>query len=487
VVLRTELLGLRCPPRWSVPLLCLTLATGCGVRETQTLRFSQGASDVEVGFRGEVEDAEVFGPQGTLLDHVHPLGSKGERQGHVFDARPGWLHFEYQVDGVRRDVLVAKQPLMNKVSWDDIARAGAALADDAVLSVGGVPSVQGARFKDARGNEYRVRLATCGRSTLADLSEWNLLIGAVHRGDMDFSGSRYGWIKNPYDDDDLKVGHHGSLTWCQESFRGERVARGYFFVSRFHAGSSELRTDRLHWRPVLERIKADPAPLAGNSDGDINGAMQWSPSRRVGFAGTVSNVALFGPGVSIDQLIPVEGGQRFGSGQPDWLRFLSNGQRLLVAAQPIRYSVSWNAIARSGAALGDGSSVRVGWRTYPQHAEVQTLDGQRYRVRLLGCGRSTMDVGSEWNSLIGGVHRGDGDFVGYPIGVYGWLIPALDDQSIHIGLPRASATWCRDRLEINGKTHGVNRGYMTVSRFHATPVEFDGDGFGWRPVLEAIP
>jgi len=485
--LRIELLELQCTLRWSLAPLLLVLATGCGVREREVLRFSQGASDVEVSFRGEVEDAEIFGPQGSLLDRVHPLGPDGERQGRVFNARPGWLHFEYQIDGVRREVLLAKQPLLNQVSWDDIARAGAALANDTIISVGGLPTAQNARFKDVRGNEYRIRLATCGRSTLADLSEWNLLIGAVHQGDMDFTGSHYGWTKNHYGDDDLKVGHHGSLTWCQESLRGERVARGYFFVSRLHAGNSELRTDRLHWRPVLERITADPAPLPSDFDGDINATIQWSPSRRVGFAGTVSNAVLFGPGVSIGQLIPVEGGKAFGTGQPDWLRFVSNGKRLLIAAQPIKYSLSWNAIAQSGAALGDGSSVRVGWRTYPQAAEVKTLDGRRYRVRLLGCGRSTMDVGSEWNSLIGGVHRGDGDFAGYPLGIYGWLIPAFDDQSIHIGLPSASATWCRDRLEISGKTHGVNRGYMTVSRFHATPVEFDGDGFGWRPVLEPVP
>jgi hypothetical protein len=468
-------------------LMPLVLAAGCGVEESETLRFSQGATDVEVTFHGEVTDADLFGPSGSLLDRVHPLDANGQRKGNPTDTRPGWLHFEYQLDGERREVLVAKRPLMNAVSWDDVARAGAALGDGSLLSAGSVQSVQGARVKDAVGNEYQVRLPTCGRSTLSDLSEWNLLIGAVHRGDMDFVGTRYGWIGKPYGDDDLKVGYHGSLTWCQDSLRGERVARGYFFVSRFHAGGSDLRTDRLQWRPVLERIKAVPKPLPRYFDDDPSAPIQWSPSRRVGFAGAVSNSSLFGPGISIGEMIPVEGGKFFEKGQPDWLRFVSGGRQLLVAARPIRLSVSWNAIAQAGAALGDGSSVRVGWRTYRQDAEVKTLDGRRYRVRLLGCGRSTLDLSSEWNALIGGVHQGDGDFVPFPQGVYGWSTPAMDNQTINVGPLFGGSSWCRDRLQRDGKTHGVNRGYMTVSRFHATEVAFDGDGFGWRPVLEAIP
>jgi hypothetical protein len=472
---------------WPWLSLCLVAIAGCGERNSETLRFSQAATDVEVTFRGEVADAEIFGPVGSLLDSVHPLDHQGRRRGRQFNARPGWLHFEYQLDGVRREVLVAKQPLLNMVSWDDIARAGAALADDSALAAGGSRTAQEARVKDPRGNEYRVRLPTCGRSTLADLSEWNLLIGAVHKGDMDFSGSRYGWIKDPYDDDDLKVGYHGSLAWCQESLGDERVARGYFFVSRFFAIGSEMRTDRLHWRPVLERVGADPQPREKYFGGDVNAPIQWSPSTRVGFAGTVSNADLFGGGVSIGGLVPVEGGQFVAIGQPDWLRFVLDGKQLLVAARPIKHSVSWNAIAQAGAALGDGSTVRVGWRSYRQDAEVKTRDGRRYRVRLLGCGRSTMDVASEWNLLIGGLHRGDGDFVGYPHGVYGWVSPAFDNDSLVVGVPQGSATWCRDRMVRDGKTHGVNRGYFTVSRFHATEVGFEGDGFGWRPVLEAIP
>jgi hypothetical protein len=465
----------------------LLVAVGCGVRESETLRFSHGSTDIEVTFRGEVADSELFGPEGSLLDHVHPIDGTGRRQGKVSSAKPGWLRFEYQLNGERREVLVAKKPLLSHVSWQDIARAGAALADDSAVAVGGGSFAQGARMKDARGNEYRIRLPTCGRSTLADLSEWNLLIGAVHRGDMDFSGAHYGWITHPYDDSDLKVGYHGSLSWCQETLRSERVARGYFFVSRFHAADADLRTERLHWRPVLERVKVEPAPLPLQTPDQINSPIRWSPSRRVGFAGTVGNAELFGSGVGVGELVPVQGGEYVRDGRPDWLRFLFHGKTLLVAANPIKRSVSWDAIAQAGAALGDGSNVRVGWRSFRQDAEVKDLAGRRYRVRLLTCGRSTLDLGSEWSALMGGIHRGDGDFLPYPLGTYGWLTPSFDDHALSIGVAPGSATWCQERIELDGKAHGVNRGYLTISRFHATETAFTGSGFGWRPVLEQMP
>lgn len=466
---------------------CLLIAAGCSERETETLRFAHGATDVEVVFRGEVADDAVFGAQKSLLDHVRPLDAKGRPPGKVTSNRPGWLHFEYQVDGERREVLIAKQPLMHLVSWSDIARAGAALSDGSMPARDGAPAVQGVRVKDVRGNEYRVRLPTCGHSTLADLSEWNLLIGAVHRGDVDFKGAHYGWVKNPYDDEDLKVGYHGSLSWCQDSLKGERVARGYFFVSRLHAAPGDLRTDRLHWRPVLERVATSPRPDLHVSEDLANAPIRWSPSRRVGYAGTVSSAEVFGGGMGIADQLNVDGGMFVGNAQPDWLRFVADGRTLLVAAQPIKRSVSWDAIARAGAVLGDGSDLRVGWRTYSQEAEVKGRDGRRYRVRLLKCGRSTLDLGSEWNQLLGGVHRGDGDFIAHPLGVYGWLAPPLDDQDLGIGLEHGGASWCQELIEVSGKTHGVNRGYLTISRFHATETDYVGSGFGWRPVLESIP
>ena len=468
-------------------LLSLVALAGCTSAEEESLRFTQGPAEVEVIFRGEVDDRHLFGATGSVLDHVHPLDSSGAPRGHRFDARPGWLHFEYRIDNTARDLLVAKRPVMNGVSWDDIARAGAALGDGSLLSVEGAGYPQDARAVDAKGREYRLRLLTCGGATFAEQSEWNLLIGAVHAGDMDFSGDRYGWIRDPYRDEDLKVGQNGALTWCEDSWRNDRVARGYFHVSRFHAAAPHVRTDRLYWRPVLERVREEVESLPLYLDGDIYAPIRWSPSKRVGFAGTVPSAELFGENVHIAQMVGVEGGDRFADGAPDWLRFLYQGRTLLVAARPVKSAVSWDAIARAGAARGDGAMVRVGWRRYRQNAEVQDLEGNRYRVRLLSCGRSTLDHGSEWNALIGGVHRGDGDFRSFPEGSYGWLEPALGDADLGVGAGPGAATWCQETIQIKGKTHGVNRGYLVISRFHATETHFTGAAFGWRPVLEAVP
>lgn len=465
------------------------LAAACQVQdaESQARHFAYGAHDVEVIFRGELSDAELFGGSASLLDRVHPRDEKGKPRGQLHSAQPGWLRFEYRIDGDRREVLVAKQPLLNRVSWGDIARAGAASGDDADVAVDGQRVAQDARVQDRQGNAYRVRLPTCGQSTFADLSEWNLLVGAVHQGDMDFKGERYAWVRFPYRDQDLKVGYKGSLSWCQEEWRGNRVARGYFFVSRFHAAPADLRTGRLHWRPVLERVLSDGSGQAGHSNGVPAPEIRWSPSRRVGYAGKVSNAELFGAAGAVDRQLSVEAGRRLDVEAPDWLRFEYEGRSLLIAARPLRHALSWNAIARAGAALGDDSYVRIGWRFYRQNATVTDARGARYRVRLMACGRSTLDLDSEWNALIGGLHAGDGDFRPLPYGVYGWLVPPMDDGELGVGESEdGTATWCRETLQIGGETHAVNRGYLTVSRFHATPADFDGAGFSWRPVLEPL-
>jgi hypothetical protein len=463
------------------------LLHACRSPASERLNFIDGATEVEVTFHGELSDAELFGRDGSLLQQVRPIAESGRRQGNVVAATPGWLHFEYAVDGVRREVLVAKQPVMNQVSWDDIARAGAAFGDDSTAAVGQRVAIQNARAKGTDGGAWHVRLPTCGRSTLGNLSEWNLLIGAVHRGDMDFTGERYGWVAKPYADEDLKVGYHGSLTWCQEDMKSERVARGYFFVSRFHLAAPDTRTSRLHWRPVLERVvDGGTAGAAAPTAGQDGPTIQWSPSRRVGFAGIATSEELFGPGVGISQLVEVRAGEDVGDGRPDWLRFVSEGKTLLIAARPVKHSLSWNAIAAAGAATGHGNTLRVDGRATLQDAEVTDRQGRRYRVRLLGCGHSTLDYRSEWNSLIGAVHRGDGDFLAYPRGPYGWASAPFDDGALGIGAQLGGSTWCRDTITIDGSPHGVNRGYVTISRFHATSTEFDGDGFGWRPVLELI-
>lgn len=259
----------------------------------------------------------------------------------------------------------------------------------------------------------------------------------------------------------------------------QRVLRGYFFVSRFHAAESHLATDRIYWRPVLEPMNLAPANEQNTPRGEV------SPDGRIRFLGQVPNAAIFGSGRITDQ-VSTRYGINVNGARPDWLSFELDGKPLLIAAAPVRHRLPWNSNAEVGAALGDGSTVRISGGDHVQNAEVIDVRGQRYRVRLLRCGTSTLDPNAEWNLLIGGVHEGDGDFRPGRDGQYGWIEAPLSDEDLYIGEHLGSASWCHERQTIDGKQHAVNRGYLTVSRFHLTEVDYLGSGFGWRPVLELV-
>lgn len=449
---------------WLLPLAALW---GCERDPVETLATDYDNRQVVVRFYGERSTAALFGDK-TFLDLVQPKDARGEARGEVHRASPDWLAFEYQIDGESTRLLVAKQPVSHTVAWWDIARAGAADGQ--------------ARVKDVDGVEYRVRLMECGQHTMDELSEWNLLIGGVHQGDMDFRGERYGWIRRPYDNSDLKVGYQGSLSWCRDRFsQNRRVMRGYYFVSRFHAGQPGFRGNRVFWRPVLEVVSSgDSGEEALDSP-----VAQVSPDGQIRYYGAVANDDLLGDGVKIADLVDFHEGEEHEGGAPDWLKFHYRGQTLYVASQTVRHSLSWNALARAGLVAGENRKVRVGMRRYDQDVTVTDAEGNRYWVRLLQCGKSTLDHDSEWNRLIGSVVEPDGDFARFP-SRYGWVNDLYEPAALNLHTDRGAATWCRENVSIYGDEHGVNRGYLVPSRFHATPGEFSGWGFGWRPVLQLI-
>lgn len=479
---------------WTITLM-LGALSGCGVPSAlealkqavaEVAEFEHHGAQVRVEFYGEVPSTELFGNAIGLP--LQPIAEDGGLEGVLIDLSPSWLRFTYWIGSKQRTVLVAKRPLMTHISWDAIARAGAALGNDALIVVSGVPHAQNARVRAADGSVYRVRLPRCGQSTMAHLSEWNLLIRGVHGGDPDFAGNRYGWLNEPFTDEDLMVGFGGSLTWCQDVWRSEpgyRVVRGYFHVSRFHAAPSHIRTDRIVWRPVLELVDSGES-YGSRLGGTPAQAAEISPHQDVTYFGLLDHEELFDGGWRITDAVPLDMGVYVKDGRPSWLHFEMEGKALFVAATPVKHSLSWNAIAQAGAALGDGSIVRLAGASHVQRAEVSDAHGNRYRVRLLTCGTSTMDPDSEWNRLIGGIHIGDGDFVANADGRFGWAERALMDVDLHTGEREGAATWCQDRRVLHGREYAVNRGYLTVSRFHLTETTFRGYGFGWRPVLERV-
>lgn len=59
------------------------VTAGCNAHDDgpQSIRFAQGARDVEVIFHGEVSDAELFGGEASLLDRIHPRDESGKPRG----------------------------------------------------------------------------------------------------------------------------------------------------------------------------------------------------------------------------------------------------------------------------------------------------------------------------------------------------------------------------------------------------------------------
>jgi hypothetical protein len=466
----------------------------------QSVVYNYNGNEVKIVFHGEKKNGDVFKKNQNLTDIVYPQNESGERVGEIFESDNSWLNFSYLVNDKRKDLLISKTPIMNFVSWEDIARGGMALGDDSDVLIDDISYPQNATIRDKNGNLYRVRLLTCGQGTLDNFSEWNLLIGGVHKGDVDFNNEDFngifGWIKEPYSDRDLSVGLDGSLSWCMDEWEevpNYKVLRGYFFVSRWHAGLKTLSTDRIFWRPVLELVESqnhdfvEPSINLGNLKEEKD---DDSFQKSVNFYGEIESSDLFKEGFEIAKHFNFSLGKYVDENSPNWLHFRIDEKELLVAKRPIKYAVSWEDIAKLGMALGDDSKVVIKGVSYPQSATVADKNGNLYRVRLLSCGEKMLDNLSEWNLLIGGVHKGDYNFNSSRDEIFSRFYPLYDDSDIYTGfLDRDSggiANWCKETQTIKNSRYSVNRGFLVVSRFHLTESSFRGVGFGWRPVLELV-
>jgi hypothetical protein len=153
------------------------------VRQPEAYRvIDVGGTRVSVAYKGQRRHSDLFS-ESAFADALS-LGSN-EIANKIRADSIVWLEFRYEIGDVSREVLVARRPVSVDISWNAIGKAGAALGNDEILDIDGSQFPQSAVLTGRDGAQYSLRLLTCGNATAAALSEWNLLIGAVHEGDMD--------------------------------------------------------------------------------------------------------------------------------------------------------------------------------------------------------------------------------------------------------------------------------------------------------------
>ena len=207
------------------------------------------AGDMDAGFFGEVSASDLI--TGDDLASMVRISS-----GISQFSNEGWLKFAYQGN----IQFVAKKPIRNSISWNNINSANC---------------VYGDRTIDVGGLTYKVRLmrgankdpAGERRGTLNHGSEWNKLMLPVH---IQAKNKSWGVPENvetdvPYwgidfTDEDLGTDNYfrGRQSWCQEVAQSStyRLVRGGssggVSFSMGHGSSQSLAA--YSFRPVLELV-----------------------------------------------------------------------------------------------------------------------------------------------------------------------------------------------------------------------------------------
>ena len=156
-----------------------------------------------------------------------------------------------------------------------------------------------------------------------------------------------------------------------------------------------------------------------------------------------------------------------------WLEFRVGARRILVADRMLMSRISWADLDEAGYVSGRPVSI----------------DGHRFRARLLSGGRSACDdpvMGArepnEWDTLL------SGDIPGTPrpeAQDHSRPLSEAHRQSGHNAIWNwfAAVSWtqepCLDRLD--GR---VCRGYHSPRFFYTNTVDHRHEDIGWRPVLE---
>lgn len=182
----------------------------------------------------------------------------------------------------------------------------------------------------------------------------------------------------------------------------------------------------------------------------------------------------------------------------DWLKFNAKGKTLFVPMKPLRKTLSWYDIYKSGAVYGSDDFGVTPPKTklkYTQNRQV-TIDGRTYRVRLMKGFNTEPYVGSqgyivvnqtesEFNRLmlavLGGANVGQvgpdwASFTMADLGMDGPDAARVYVQEASNGLDSFGDNWRIYVGRPNDPTVAYNAGLANTASV----------AYGWRPVLELI-
>lgn len=196
----------------------------------ETLLITNTVKDIDdpvkgtkaLGYYGQVAAADFI--NGDALGSLVGVTTAGRQ----VSINSPWLKFAFK----NKVLYVAKQPLINLVSWDQLNAAG--VVTGKIVMIG--------------QKRYRVRLLLGVNNS--DTGEWNNLMYRVHTSDP--TGTKWETFSNA----DLYVGvGNGRTSICQELDAARRmIYRGYASLTDFAWGGTNSATATTGWRPVLEEL-----------------------------------------------------------------------------------------------------------------------------------------------------------------------------------------------------------------------------------------
>lgn len=422
-------------------------------------------------------------PTGASLAQTLGIGSTTPEV--LINNDSGWLKFVHQ----GKIKYIAKKTFMNKVSWNDIAKAEAVYGNRTVRIGSRLYRVSLLSGAEADPSSW-IASSTATNNKGAG-SEWNELIYRVHTyvpadGDAAYHGGRQvgsNWWNFSSADIAVETGD-GRSTWCKETLNFNtvyRVTRGAPLLSGFSYDLSSDTATYYGWRPCLTLISEEeilsPTSTLYNAEatgvGPSVASLQYDPITDTGYYGEVTS-AQFYTGTQISTATGVTSGTLHNDTE-GWLKFYWHGQVLFIAKKTYRYGISWDSINTASAVYG----VNLGY--YGKKTITHSSSSTSYDVKLMkGAAKDPSPAsshGRQWNELLYRVCTGTetGE-----IGNNWATLSASADLGINAG--GGSYSWTQEVYQPDTASR-VGRGGGSLSGFSTYTSSDTNTTLGWRPCL----